>query len=56
MEITDLEHAAAVLTAAFVARGSSIKTPEQAAARYFDCLAALTEARKDRGATGHPKG
>ena len=55
MEITDLEHAAAVLAAAFVAHGI-IKTPEQAATRYFDCLAALTEARKGRVATGHPRG
>lgn len=40
MEATALEHAAAVLAAAFVTSGN-VGTVEDAARRYFDCLDAL---------------
>ena len=53
--MSDLEHAGAVITAAFVAHGG-VKTTDGAAKRYFDCLKALNDERQNRGATGGPKG
>jgi hypothetical protein len=40
----ELKHTAAVLTAAFIQRGD-LKTVEDAAVRYYECLAALRVAR-----------
>lgn len=46
MAAKELEHAAAAIAAAFVARGHATK-PEDAAVFYFRCLHALEQAQKD---------
>lgn len=52
--MSNLEQTAAVITAAFVA-GGGVQTIDGAAKRYFDCLEALNDERKNREATSDPK-
>ena len=46
-----LEHAAAVLAAAFVSRSMGVPDAEAAAERYFECLDRLVDAKKSREET-----
>ena len=49
----ELQHAAAVLAAAII-NSAGVRSPEAAAIRYFDCLNALHEERKNRNVRGAP--
>ena len=55
--MSELEQAAAAITAAFVQKGKSGYTTEaEAAKKYFDCLARLQDEKKGRTATRTPPG
>ncbi len=52
--MSELDHAAAVITAAFINKGMVDSIPK-AATEYFDCLARLNDEKKNRMPTGHPR-